>query len=63
MRSGMSTNPRLDLAFEILRAKGHEIGAKGTARISLTGVTLILVDGVYRTELEVLEMADWPDIP
>jgi hypothetical protein len=53
----MSTNDRLDLALAKLREKGHLIGAQGSAAKSPTGETLILIDGRYCTETEILEMA------
>lgn len=59
----MSSSERLDLALAILEEKGRAIGAKGTAAISPTGETLILIDGQPRTQSEILEMAGWPDVP
>jgi hypothetical protein len=56
----MSTSDRLDLALAELREEGHKIG---TAAKSPTGETLILIDGLLRTEIEILEMAGWPDAP
>jgi hypothetical protein len=59
----MSSSERLDRALTILKEQGHEIGTKGTAAISATSGTLILIDGQHRTEDEVLEMAGWPEVP
>jgi hypothetical protein len=57
----MSTSNRLDIALVKLKEEGREIGAKGTATISPTGETLILIDGQPHTVIEILEMAGWPD--
>jgi hypothetical protein len=57
----MSSSDRLDRALAILKEKGYVTGAKETAAKTPTGETLILVDGQFRTEIEVLEMAGWPD--
>jgi hypothetical protein len=59
----MSSSEKLDLALAKLKHEGREIGANGTAAISLTGETLILIDGQPHTITEVLEMAGWPDVP
>jgi hypothetical protein len=59
----MSSSARLDLALVKLKEEGHEIGARGTAAKSPTGETLILIDGRFHTETEILEMAGWPDVP
>jgi hypothetical protein len=59
----MSSSDRLDLALAKLKDEGREIGAKGTAAISPTGETLILIDGQPHTVAEILEMAGWPDVP
>jgi hypothetical protein len=59
----MSTSDRLDRALAKLKEEGHVIAAKGTAAKTPTGETLILIDGQLRPEIEVLEMAGWPDVP
>jgi hypothetical protein len=56
----MSTSDKLDLALAILKAEGHEIG---TAAISPSGETLILIDGQLLPEIKILEMAGRPDAP
>jgi hypothetical protein len=58
----MSSSEKLDLALAKLKNEGREIGAKGTAAISPTGETLILIDGQSLTVTEILEMAGWPDL-
>jgi methylmalonyl-CoA mutase cobalamin-binding subunit len=59
----MSTRKELDLALEKLKAEGHEIGEKGTAAVTSTGGILILIDGVLRSQNEVMAMAGWPELP
>jgi len=56
-----STSEKLDLALEILKAKGHEIGPASVK--APNGDIVILVDYVYRTADEVWEMAGWPEVP
>jgi hypothetical protein len=59
----VSSNPRFDRALEKLKSEGHEIGPKGSIFESPAGTTLIMIDGVQRAVVEVLEMAGWPEIP
>lgn len=56
-----STSEKLDLALEILKGKGHEIGPASVK--APNGDIVIPVDYVYRTPDEICEMAGWPDVP
>lgn len=59
----MIESDRLNLAIGKLQGEGHKIGAKGTAAVTTTGTVLVLVDGILRSEQEIMKMAGWPELP